>query len=111
MYFNEKEKNEERNRLYRLLYERDKEFEAAKLKRMIITIIGFSIAYFYLFFAISKVYGVITWYTIIFLTIASIIVSVFHFFINASIFGALAQKGRAESDILENIRKEISKLD
>ena len=106
MYLNEKEKNEEKNRLYRLLNERDKQFEAAKLKRMIITIIGFAIFYFYVLYALEKPTGE----SIIFCLILSIVLSGVHFFVNAAIFGALAQKGREESEILENIRKEISKL-
>ena len=106
MYLDEKEKNEEKNRLYRLLCEREKEFESAKLKRMIITIIGFAIFYFYVLYALEKPTGT----PIIGCLILAIVFSAVHCFINAAIFGALAQKGRAESDILENIRKEISNL-
>ena len=106
MYLDEKEKNEEKKRLYRLLCEREKEFESAKLKRMIITIIGFAIFYFYVFYGLEKPTGI----AILFCVLLSIVFATAHFFINATIFGALAQKGRAESDILENIRKEISNL-
>lgn len=107
MHLNEKEKNEERNRLYRLLYERDKEFEAAKLKRMIITIIGFAIFYFYVLYALEKPAGT----DVIICLMLSIFFAGVHFFVNALIFGALAQKGREESEILENIRRKISNLD
>jgi phosphate/sulfate permease len=110
MELNEKEK-EELKRLYIRLNERNKEFQSAKLKRSIITIIGFSIAYFYLFFSIYEKYSVITWDTIIFLAIISPIVSFFHFFVNSSIFGALTKKSMEEYEILRRIIKKIKEFE
>lgn len=101
------EKKAELNRLYRLLYERDKEFEAAKGKRTIITILGFAIFYFAVVYAVSKPAGLDIIYALVF----AIVFAAVHFLVNATIFLQLFQKGREESERLDAIRRQISELE
>lgn len=101
------ERNAELNRLYRLLYERDKEFESAKGRRTIITILGFAIFYFVVLCAFEKPTGL----NILATFVIAIVFAVVHFLINALIFLQLFQKGRAESETLDAIRKRITEVE
>lgn len=100
------DKKEELNRLYRLLQERDAEFEKAKGKRTIITILGFSIFYYWLFFNQGNPTGV----ELLLIIIPSIIVAGFHFFVNALVFVYLFNKSKTENEILDDIKKRIKDL-
>lgn len=102
------DKEKRRNELWRRYFELDKAFENAKLKRMIITILAFSIA---IFIILCQIGGIPKGINILYLVVISVVLSGIHFFINVFIFGYLAHKGREERDILERIRKEISELD
>ena len=107
MQDNEK-KQEELNRLCRLLYERGKEFEKAKGKRAIITVLGFAVFYFWCFSALE---GMPTGIDIVAAIVGAIFVAGFHVLINAGIFGYLHRKGSEESEALESIRKRIRELE
>lgn len=98
---------EELNRLYRLLCEREKEFDTAKRNRTIVTIIGFAIFYFIVIYAVM---GKPTGMDIIYAIVIAVVLSGFHFFINASIFGSLFQKSLAEDQRLKDIQKQIDEL-
>jgi hypothetical protein len=101
------EKEKERNRLTRLYWERDKEFESAKGKRTILTIIGFTIAYFLILYAVEKPSG----FDIVLAFIVALVMAGFHFFINSFIFMYLFQKGHRETECLEAIKKKIIELE
>lgn len=111
-------KQEELNRLYLLLYERDKEFEKAKGKRTIITVLFLTAVYFVLLFCFSifapiaeikSIFDVFS--TDIRITLGILVVSFvlawIHFMANLTIFGQLYNMGRAETETLERIKKLI----
>jgi hypothetical protein len=100
-------KEEELKRLYILLYKKDQEFEKAKLKRTLLTILGFSLFYFIVICQIGKPVG----FNILLAIVSAIVLGGFHFFVNACIFVPLCQKGREESETLDRIRKRISELE
>lgn len=116
----DKEKiQEEINRLYRQLHERDNEFEKAKGKRFIITMLVFTVVYFVIlmigagFTDISSAIEAIFSKAIIGILgilIASIMLAWFHFWANWSIFGQLSEMGRRERETLDAIRKRIEDL-
>lgn len=101
-------KNEtERDRLCRLYIERDKEFEAAKTKRSVITILGFAVFYFYLFWSLGKPTG----WDILLVAVIALLCSFGHFWVNLTVFGYLSMKGREETEILDSIRRRIKELE
>ena len=113
-------KQEEIGRLRRLLYDRDTEFQKAKGKRTVTTIIVLSIFYFLLFVVFNIIYNEETIFynimdvgegNIIAIAILSIVAAVFHFWANLTIFGQLFQKGSEETEILESIKNRIIALE
>ena len=97
-----------KNELWKLYYERDKEFEKAKGRRSVITIIGFSCFYLWVFYANwqptnLKGFGAIL--------IFALVVGVLHFWINATIFSYLCNKGRDENEVLKQIKKRIDEAE
>ena len=96
-----------RDELYRLLYEREKQFESNKLKRSIKTIIAFTLIYFIIFYLAERPTGL----EIIATLLVAAIVSGIHFLVNATIFGTLSMIGASEQKILDDIRKKISELE
>lgn len=118
---NEEEKiKEELKSLYQRLYEMDKEFEKAKGKRFIITMLAFTAFYFVITMMLPGNTDTKLVITAIFSSsipkiIAALLVSTvlawFHFWINATIFGHLSTKSREERVILDGIRKQIKELE
>ena len=94
-------------RLYRLYYQLDKEFESAKIKRTALTILGFAVVFFWILCQLMSPSG----WDILIAVVFALIWSGIHFFVNACIFGPLASKGRDEGDRLRNIKKKISELE
>ena len=97
----------ERDRLCRLYTERHKEFEAAKTKRTVITILGFAVAYFLILFNLEHPEG----FAIFGTAAVALVFSGIHFWINAIVFGYLSMKGREETEILDSIRRRIKELE
>lgn len=97
----------DKNELWKLYCKRDKEFEKAKGKRTIITILSFSVVYFIIFY----LNGSPTGFDVVGDFLVAVIVAGIHFVINATVFGYLAQKGREETEILESIKKKLSELE
>jgi hypothetical protein len=97
----------ERDRLCRLYIERHKEFEAAKKKRVTITILGFAVFYFYIFWSLGKPTG---WF-ILLVAVIALLCSFGHFWLNLTIFGYLSRKGHEEAMRLESIRNQIKEID
>lgn len=118
--FDKEMKQKELNRLCRLLYEREKEFEKAKHKRIILTIVGFSIFYFVVQMMFSGHTDIVAMLKAVMsadlselfaMVVVPIIFACVHFVINASVFGALFQKNIAESRRLEAIEEQIKELE
>lgn len=103
----DKTRQQEIDRLRRLYYEKDKEFEAAKRKRTLITWLGFAALFFCLFICSTDVYGM----EILGVLGASLFLSAFYVLINVLIFGWLAGKGNDETQILASIEKRIRDLE
>lgn len=99
---------EELNRLYRLLCERDKQFEANKLRRAIYTILGFAAVYFWVLIKMMNPESLVDF---VMCLVIALVASGFHFFINAAVFGALSQKSQEENETLNHIRKQIAELE
>ena len=98
----------DKNELWKLYYQKDKEFEKAKGKRTLLTILGFAILYFIVFCWIEKptsIAGIGVY------LIAAMVSSGIHFWINAMIFSYLCNKGRDESEVLKQIKKRIDEAE
>ena len=94
----------DKNELYRLLIEKDKEFEKAKRKRFRKTVLAYSIAFFLLFCYLNKPSGLdFLGYAVI-----SVLVAVVHVIINAPVFHYLVLQSEAERKYLEDLRKQLS---
>lgn len=117
-------RKKERDRLIRLYYEKDKEFESAKGKRTIISILFFSLVYLIILFSFD--YAIIYSSTgegihlkdivsnfmfFVPMLVYSLIFGVIHFFANAAIFSQLSQMGRNENEHLKYIEKRIRELE
>lgn len=101
-------KQEEINRLNRLLCEKDNEFEKAKGKRTIVTILAFAAFYFWLLWQVDGFSNLLDVVGTIF---AAIVIAGIHLVVNSVIFGQLSDKGRSEKEALERIRKQIRELE
>ena len=95
----------DKNELWRLYCQREKEFEKAKGRRTVITILAFAAAYFAVVHAVLKPNNL---KYCAFALLISLLLSGFHFVLNATVFGYLANKGRAENEVLESIKKQMS---
>lgn len=97
----------DKNELYKLLAEREKQVENAKRKRVIVTILAFAIVIFLFWCFDEDPVG----FEIIGLFLASIFMAGIHFYINLIVFTPLFQKSESEKHMLDSIRKEISELE
>lgn len=100
-------KQDELNRLHRLLYERDQDFEKAKGKRTIVSLLAFT-AFYYLIFWLTGSPSGVEYLTNLLL---ALFIAGVHFWANITIFWQLFHKAEEETKILENIRKQISELE
>lgn len=98
-------RQEELNRLYTLYQKKDREFENAKLKRSIITIIGYAVA----IFAILNYSAPLGW-GLIGEFFAALFLSGILFLINSLVFSYLVRKGNEEKENLCSIQHEIDAL-
>ena len=95
---------DEQIELRKLIITKEKQIKKAKIKRMIITILGFGILYYILFACFHKPTGT----EIISNILAAIFMGGFHFWINSIIFLTLFQKSEAENKHLEYLRKSLA---
>lgn len=112
-----KEEKAELERLYKLYYEKDKEFEKEKGKRAWLTVLGFTVFYLIVFYAVSK--GIIkpqsfddkeSFMLIAVLAVISFATSWIHYFVNAAIFGHISRKGREEYEQLQAIKRKVNAI-
>ena len=94
----------DKNELYNLLSVREKQFEKAKERRNIKTILAFAA----LFFILICKYEDITGLDYIAVAVVSIILAGIHFFINAIVFSTLFQASEDERKALDYLRKQLS---
>lgn len=101
-------KQEEINRLNRLLYEKDKEHEKAKWNRAVITTLAFAAFYFWLLWRVD---GLTSLLDVVGTIFAAIVIAGIHLVVNSIIFGQLSDKGRSEKEALERIKRQIRELE
>ena len=111
---------EELKRLYKELYETDQEFEKAKGKRFIITMLIFTAFYFVVLMIAAGYTDIILALKAIFskaiigiltILLASVMLAWFHFWANSAIFWQLSDKARRERTILDGIASRIKELE
>lgn len=102
-----KEDQLERERLCQLYIERDKEFQSAKTRRVVFTLIGFAIFYFFLLCNLKAPTG---WGYLVYV-LCAVFFSVIHFIVNDGIFSRICIKGREEADRLQAILEKIQEID
>ena len=96
----------DKNELYRLIAEKDAEFEKAKGKRFRKTVLAYSIVFFLLFCYLNKPSGL----DFIGYALLSVLVAVVHVIVNTPVFNYLVLQGEAERRYLEDLRKKLSEL-
>lgn len=98
----------DKNELWKLYCQRDKEFEKAKGRRTLITIIGFAIFYFTALYSFGKPTDLKDFGAML---MVSLVFGGLHFWINAPIFVYLCNKGREESEVLKHIKKRMDEAE
>lgn len=101
--FDKETKQQELNRLHRLLAENDKAFQKARVRRAILTTIGFAVFYFAILHLVAG------WGLFDALGGAPIF-AIVHVLINVPVFNVLFAKSRAEDEALAQIEKSIRVL-
>lgn len=104
-------KQKELERLRRLYYERKNEFVKANRIRWILTLVCFAICNFIVLLFLFTRKGRADLSAIIEMIISSIVLALFHVFVNASVFGALFQKIIAQDRRLDDIMNQIKALE
>lgn len=97
-----------KNDLYKLLLETEKQADRANIKRIIITIIGYAIGICYVFCALADVTG---FADIAGMFLISIFTSGILFLINTVVYHWLFESRRIERARIEHISKQISELE
>lgn len=99
-----------RNELYRQICETEERFEKAKTKRLVVTFLAFTAAFFVLDLYINRPKG-LDILDILGTLVVCAIFSVVHILINAAIFGQLYRVGESERKYLEHLEKKLSEMD
>lgn len=96
-----------RDELYKLLLQKEKQFDTAKWRRFLLTIAAFAVLFFLLACISKKPTGIDILYSLL----GSVVGSFFYVLINTAVFGNLARIGESENRMIENIKKQIKDLD
>lgn len=94
----------DKKELYKLLAVREAQFEKAKERRAVKTILAFAIVFFMLLCLVDKPEGL----ELLWAAFASVIVAGIYVVVNAIVFGWLFQQSETERKILEDMRKQLS---
>jgi hypothetical protein len=94
----------DKKELYKLLVIKEKQFEKAKEKRNVITILAFAIVFFVLLCIADKPTGL----EYIYAAFAAIVIAAIHFLINGFVFSTLFQASESERAALDYMRKQLS---
>jgi uncharacterized membrane protein len=94
----------DKKELYTLLSVREKQFDKAREKRLMKTVLSFTIVFFLLLCCLDKPIGL----EYIFAAVVAFVMAVIHVLINGAIFGYLSMQSELERKILEDIRKQLS---
>ena len=94
----------DKKELYRLLVEKEKQFEKAKERRAIKTILAFAVVFLLILCWVEKPSGM----EFIWAAVAAVVMAVVHVFVNATVFGWLSMQSELERKYLEDLRKQLS---
>ena len=94
--------------LYKLLHDKEEQFDRAKRKRAITTILALSVVIFAIMYSVQNPAGI--WEITATFLVATILAGI-DFVIHSVIIGQLFKRSRAESEALEYIRKSIKELE
>ena len=98
--------NEEYRKMWLQIQETERRIERAKLKRNIIAILCFAVAYFALFYSLQKPEG----WNILGDALVAIVLAAIHFLVHTLIFSQLFRINNSENSCLESLKKELSEL-
>ena len=94
----------DKKELYKLLAAREAQFEKAKIRRAIKTILAFAVVFFLLLCLDEKPSGI----EFVWTAVVSVVIAGVYFIVNATVFGWLSMKSETERKILEDLRKQLS---
>ena len=97
----------ERARLCKVYCEKDQEYEKAKGKRTLFTILGFCIVYYLILYWMGRPTGI----ALAIIALPAILIGVFNYWIGLTIFGWLGTKGHEEQSHLDRLKEEISSIE
>lgn len=115
-------KQEELNRLHRLLYEKDQEFEKAKGRRTNLVVLAFAVFYFVVIMAIGGKTNIVEMiegaidaceniWSFLGVFVFPFVLSWIHVVINGTIFSSLTHKAIKGNEELDSIRKRIREIE
>ena len=102
----DEQKRNELNRLRDLYYDRKKEFDAAEVKRYVLIWLGFAVAFFVVFYCFGKPTGIDIFWAVC----ASLVLSLFHCWLNNGIYSWLYDKNYEENHRLAAIRQQFEEV-
>lgn len=94
----------DKNEMYKLLVVKEEQFEKAKQKRAIKTVLAFAIVFFLILCWVESPAGIEFLWT----AILSVVVAGIYFVVNSAIFGWLSLQSESERRYLEDLRKQLS---
>ena len=92
-----------KNELYKLLVAKERQFEKAKERRAIKTILAFAVVFFLILCWVEKPSGI----EFIWAAVVAVVMAVVHVFVNATVFGWLSMQSESERKYLEDLRKKL----
>ncbi len=94
----------DKKELHKLLVVKEAQFEKAKSKRAIKTVLAFAIVFFLVLCWVESPSGIEFLWT----AVSAVVISGIYFVVNAAVFGWLSLQSEAERRYLENLRKQLS---
>ena len=94
----------DKKELYRLLVEKEAQFEKAKERRAIKTVLAFAIVFFLILCWVESPSGI----EFVWTAISAVVMAGVYFVVNAAVFGWLSLQSESERRYLEDLRKQLS---
>ena len=94
----------DKKELYKLLVVKEAQFEKAKERRAIKTVLSFAIVFFLILCWVEDPSGI----EFVWAAIMAVIMAGIYVVVNAAVFGWLSQQNESERKYLEDLRKKLS---
>ena len=94
----------DKKELYRLLVEKEAQFEKSKQKRAIKTLLAFALVFFLILYWVESPSGI----EFVWTAISAVVMAGVYFVVNAAVFGWLSLQSESERRYLEDLRKQLS---